>query len=335
MMSMDEQPLVTVLTPVYNGEDFLAECIESVLAQTYNNFEYIIVNNCSTDRSLEIALSYAKKDPRVRVHNNETFVGVIANHNIAFGLISPAAKYCKVVSADDIIYPDCIMRLVEIGESDPSVGLVGSYQQRGKYIRWQGFPYPKAVMTGREICRQIFLGGNPSFGFGAPTSLLYRADLVRDKRGFYPNSSAEADTSACFKHLKDSNFGFVYQVLCSEKTHEATQSSKSAKLNRYASSCLRDLKEYGPLYLSKDECERLLDEQLKGYYAFLAVNIFRFRDKEFREYHRSRLEELGYPISTFKLLRAVVSKGFSEIVNPVQAVKKLTKRLERKAEAGH
>ena len=54
-MSLPHGPLVSVLTPVYNGEDYLAECIESILAQTYRNFEYTIVNNCSKDRSLEIA----------------------------------------------------------------------------------------------------------------------------------------------------------------------------------------------------------------------------------------------------------------------------------------
>ena len=61
-MSLGQEPLVTVLTPVYNGEDFLAQCIESILAQDYRNFEYIIVNNCSKDRTLEIAQSYAEKD---------------------------------------------------------------------------------------------------------------------------------------------------------------------------------------------------------------------------------------------------------------------------------
>ena len=60
-------------------------------------------------------MAYAKRDSRVRVHNNEKFVGVIENHNIAFSLISPAAKYCKVVSADDIIFPESIRRLVEVG----------------------------------------------------------------------------------------------------------------------------------------------------------------------------------------------------------------------------
>ena len=69
MTSMD-QPLVSVLTPVYNGEKFLAECIESVLAQDYQHWEYHIVNNCSTDGTLRIAQSYADKDPRIRVTTN-------------------------------------------------------------------------------------------------------------------------------------------------------------------------------------------------------------------------------------------------------------------------
>jgi len=60
-MKTHAQPLVSVLTPVYNGKEFLAECIERVLAQAYSNWEYIIVNNCSKDRTLEIALEYAKR----------------------------------------------------------------------------------------------------------------------------------------------------------------------------------------------------------------------------------------------------------------------------------
>src|SRR5262245_48451206 len=130
-MSLPDGPLVSVLTPVYNGEDYLAECIESVLAQTYRNFEYTIVNNCSKDRSLEIALSYAKKDSRIRVHDNEQFVGVIENHNIAFRLVSGSAKYCKVVSGDDFILPEYLTKVVEFAEANPTVGIVGSYQLSG------------------------------------------------------------------------------------------------------------------------------------------------------------------------------------------------------------
>jgi glycosyltransferase involved in cell wall biosynthesis len=85
-MNMNE-PLVSVVTPVYNGETYLAECIESVLAQTYSNWDYLILNNCSTDGTLGIAEEYARRDKRIRIQSNETLLPIIANHNKAFNLI--------------------------------------------------------------------------------------------------------------------------------------------------------------------------------------------------------------------------------------------------------
>ena len=78
-MTKKSMPLVSVVTPCYNGEPYLAECIESVLSQTYDNFEYIIVNNKSTDNSLEIAHKYAAKDHRIRVVDNREFLSQIDN----------------------------------------------------------------------------------------------------------------------------------------------------------------------------------------------------------------------------------------------------------------
>jgi glycosyltransferase involved in cell wall biosynthesis len=325
-----EQPLVSVLTPVYNGADFLVQCIESVLGQTYQNYEYIIVNNCSTDRSLEIALAYAEKDKRIRVHNNQDFVGVIENHNIAFGLISPAVKYCKVVCADDFLFPDYLRRTIEVAEANPSVGIIGSYQLSGAYIKWQGFDYPGAVIAGRELCRRIFLGDDPTFGFGTPTSLTYRADLVRKSKAFYPNPSPHADTSACFKCLSESDFGFVHQVLSYERKHDATQSSASGKLERYASAYLNDLQQYGPSYLQQAELERLTHKCLHQYYNFLAVEyILGFRGKDFWNYHHERFAELGHPLTRMLLLKSAVTHLGREILNPVRAIKNLAKRLPK------
>ena len=327
-MSPYPEPLVSVLTPVYNGEDFLAECIESVLGQTFTNFEYLIINNCSTDRSLEIALSYAKKDNRIRVHRNDSFVGVIENHNIAFSLISPMARYCKVVSADDLIFRECLSRMVEVAEANPSVGIVGSYQLAGSGdVNWQGFQYPRSVLPGPEICRRIFLEGHPGFGFGTPTSILYRADLVRSGRAFYPNSSPHADTSACFDCLRHSDFGFAYQVLSYQRIHRETQSSRSAQINRYASAYLSDLIHYGPSYLSEDELQQLLKKRLGDYHRFLAVNLIPFRGKDFWNYHKTRLAELGYPLTPATMLKAAAITLLREIGNPEQALRRLWKHI--------
>ena len=155
-MTKSEQPLVSVLTPVYNGEAYVRECIESVIAQTYTNWEYIIVNNCSRDRTLELASEYTR-DPRIRVETNPSFLPIIANHNRAFSLISPDSKYCKVVSADDWLFPEALSRLVEVAENHPSIGLVGSYQLSGGndtwYVRNYGLPYNATFVKGRDMCR--------------------------------------------------------------------------------------------------------------------------------------------------------------------------------------
>src|SRR2546422_11003588 len=98
------KPLVSVVTPVYNGESYLRECIDSVLAQTYSNWDYTIVDNCSSDRTLEIALEYAARDSRIRVHRNEIFVRVNENFNNAVRQISAQSQYCKVVAADDWLF---------------------------------------------------------------------------------------------------------------------------------------------------------------------------------------------------------------------------------------
>src|SRR5260370_19743157 len=130
-MTTTEQPHVSIVTPVYNGALYIRECIESVLAQTYLNWEYSIVNNCSTDGTLQIIEEYVTKDNRIRVHNNDKLLDIIANHNRAFRLISPDSKYCKDVSADDWLYPECLERMVRVAEDHPSVGIVGSYQLSG------------------------------------------------------------------------------------------------------------------------------------------------------------------------------------------------------------
>jgi len=333
-MNPNSEPLVSVVTPVYNGAQYLRECIESVLAQTYSNWEYIIVNNCSTDGTLQIAEEYARQDDRMRLYSNDTFLDIIANHNRAFRLISRQSKYCKQVSADDWIFPECLTRMVTVAEANPSVGIVGSYQLSGDIVKWQGFQYPQTVVSGREmgrrnfLQRQVFVKGQPLLGFGDPTSLMYRSDTVRRSAAFFPNSSPHADTSACFEILQHSDFGFVYQVLSYERNHAESQSSASQRVNRQLPQNLSDLLHYGSAYLCENELERQVCETLKRYQRFLAVNYFlESRGKEFWDHHKGRLRELGYPLTYFALLKAAVLTVLQESVNPLQAIEKVWRHV--------
>ena len=245
----EADPLVSVITPVYNGERYLVDCIKSVLAQTYHNFEYIIVNNCSTDRTLEIAESYSNKDTRIKIVSNNEFVSVIENHNIAFKLISNSSKYCKVVSADDWIYPECISTLVELAEGNPAVGIVGAYAIHGHGIEFPGVPTDTSVFSGRQVCRNFLLGSIDVFG--SPTTVLYRSALVRSCDAFFPHCRPNADMGSCLVHLQSCDFGFVHQILSFERIHNEAVSANLQDLNSFFVDRLEFVSEYGHIYLTK------------------------------------------------------------------------------------
>ncbi len=301
-MTSDNQPLVSVVTPVHNGEKFLDQCIESVLRQTYTQWEYIIVDNCSTDRTADIAAHYARSDARIRVIRNEQFVGVNQNHNIAFRRISPDSRYCKPVHADDWLFPDCIRQMVQVAEEHPSVGIVSAYRLDGAQVTLQGLPYPSTLVPGHQVCRQSLLG--EYYVFGSPTSLLIRSDLIRQRSTFFPETSPHADTESCYDVLRDWDFGFVHQVLTFTRRHPEAGSSRSQRWNTYLLLQLRLLKIYGPVYLSVEEYQQLHKATMKEYYSFLASKTLGRMEKGFWDFHRNGMQELGYPFSRSRLVRS-------------------------------
>jgi glycosyltransferase involved in cell wall biosynthesis len=332
-MNLKSQPLVSVVTPVYNGEKYLAECIESVLAQTYQNWEYIIVNNCSTDQSLEIAQHYALKDARICVHNNSQFLALMQNWNHALGQISPASKYCKVVHADDWIFPECIEAMVKVAEAYPSVGMVSSYRLNENRVDLDGLPYPSTVVPGREICRLSLLGGNKLYPFGSPTSLLIRSDLIRRRQAFYNESNIHADTEACYEILQSADYGFVHQVLTYTRRHNESMTSFNHNFNTDIVGRMIVLKKYGPIYLSKEEYEEVLEREIQGYHGFLARSMFVRKGKEFWVYHKNALKELGISFSWVRLIRPLFFEVMGRLLhakltarNIVNFVKKGKKR---------
>ena len=158
-------------------------------------------------------------------------------------------------------------------------------------VRWAELPYPSNFIPGREIARSQLLGG--PYVFGSPTSTMYRSDLVRAEESFFPNDSPNADTSAIYKSLLQSDFGFVHQVLSYERIHGEAISAECRSLNSFPSSKLSDLVEYGPSFLTPEELSRRKDEILDYYYHFLGVSVFHRQRKDFWEYHKRRFRECG------------------------------------------
>jgi len=308
--TMNLEPLVSIITPVYNTEKYLAECIESILAQTYQNWEYIIVNNCSTDRTLEIAKKYAEKDARIRIHNNQKFFTLIQNHNVAFQQISPRSGYCKVVHADDWLFPDCIAKMVEVGEKYPSVSIIGSYRLDDVWVNCDGLPYPSTIVSGREICRSTFLGN--IYVFGSPTTTLIRSNFIKNRKPFYNENNLHADREVCYDLLQNSDFGFVHQVLTYTRRENEAMSSFARRFNTFLLGELIILKKYGPLYLDGKEFKTLFNRMIKKYCIFLGKNFLKFKEKEFWKYHRDGLRENGfkrlvYPMNAIIFLKRVLN----------------------------
>jgi glycosyltransferase involved in cell wall biosynthesis len=328
-MNTKEAPLVSVITPVYNGAEYIAECVESVLAQTYKNFEYIVVDNCSKDATVEIVRRYAARDQRIILREMTEFVGVIENHNRAFRMMSPESKYCKVVSADDWLYPECLTAMVELSEANPSVGMVGSYSIAGKQVLWDGLEYEKKVVPGHEICRSTLTGG--PYVFGSPTSLLYRSDLVRTRKEFYPNSNPHADTSACYQSLEHADFGFVHQVLSYTRVHSDSQTSHSLKSGTINRALISDMAKYGPLYLSEEELKTNLNHRLDKYYVWLAPALLEQSfSRKFIEQQKAGLREIGFELDNARLLKGFAARGVELLREPQASLAKALDRAKRR-----
>jgi glycosyltransferase involved in cell wall biosynthesis len=328
-VNSNQQAIVSVVTPVYNEESYLGECIESVLAQTYKNWDYTIIDNRSTDRTLDIARKYAAQDSRIRVHSNETFIRAVENQNVAFRHISPESKYCKLVFGDDWLFPECLERMVTVAEEHPNVAIVGAYGYgfHGTGVVWDGLPYHSPVVPGRDLCRASLLGG--PYVFGTATSLLFRSDIVRSREAFYNESNLHADSEACFELLEHHDFGFVHQVLTFSRVKPDSLTSFSKRFNTYLPDRLYILMKHGPKYLTTDELKHQIDESFRDYYNYLGIEVFKRRDRKFWSFHRKKLAMLGYPLSTARLVAYAVYSAMDVVLNPKRSADAAVRKLTR------
>jgi glycosyltransferase involved in cell wall biosynthesis len=325
------RPLVSIVTPVHNEAKHLPECIESVLAQTYRNWEYTIVDNQSDDASFEIAGRYAAKDARIRVLRNTTFLPALENHNNAIRQISKKSKYCKIVFADDWMFPECLERMMSVAEERASIGVVGSYCLHGTEVKCTGLPYRERLVSGREICRRHLI--DRVYVFGSANCVLYRADLVRRRRSFFNEENIHADTELCFALLEETDFGFVHQVLTFTRVRPHSLSTISSDLRTDFGGMLQIIVRYGRLYLSEAEFARCLADHLGAYYRFLAKALLQNRDRRFWRYHAGQLKIAGVNLNKLRLARALVETMCDAALRPKDTAERLVRANRRRAEA--
>jgi glycosyltransferase involved in cell wall biosynthesis len=176
-------PLVSVLMTSFNREKFIGAAIESVLASTYKNFELIICDDASKDKTVEIAKLYADQDKRIRLYINEKNLGQFPNRNYAASLAS--GKYIKYVDSDDLIYPSGLEILVTMMEKYPEAGYgLCSLEQDRERV----YPF---MLTPKEAYERHFIKNIPLF-HKAPLSSIIKKETFKSVNGF-SNSFGEGD----------------------------------------------------------------------------------------------------------------------------------------------
>ena len=177
-----QTPLVSVILPVYNGEDHISECIESILSQTYKDFEFIIVDDASTDKTPGILSSFSEKDSRIKIFRNkknqrQTISATIACQN-AIG------KYIARIDADDVALHHRLERQVQFLENNPDFGLIGAWSDR---INDKGDVLNKWTVETNSLYLKWAFIFQTNF---AHASVMMQNDVAK-KVGYYQSPEAE------------------------------------------------------------------------------------------------------------------------------------------------
>ena len=176
-------PLVSVLMTAYNREKYIGEAIESVLASTYPNFELVIVDDASSDRTVEIARAYASRDERVKLYVNEKNLGQFENRNLAARLSN--GKYLKYLDSDDLLYPTGLDVLVSMMERFPDAGYgLCSLIQDDRRV----YPF---LLTPEQAYERHFIEKVQLFHKAPLSSIIKRA--AYDAVGGFTNPHGEGD----------------------------------------------------------------------------------------------------------------------------------------------
>lgn len=215
-------PKISVLMSVYNGEHYLREAVESILSQTFTDFEFLIVDDCSIDNSLSILREYGGKDKRIRIITNEFNIGLTKNLNKL--IKASKGEYIARFDCDDISLPDRFKEQVKYLDEHKNCGAISSWadiiDNQGKYLRTVKYP------TRDNELRKALIRYNPFFhsGLMVPRKIL-------DDVGFYDESWRFAqDYELYFRIAKKYELRNIPRVLLQyREIHGSITDSKNKK----------------------------------------------------------------------------------------------------------
>jgi glycosyltransferase involved in cell wall biosynthesis len=232
---MKKEPLVSVCLPLYNGEKFLAEAIQSVLNQTYQNFELIIADDGSKDRGPAIARELAKSDKRIKFQQNPKNLGLFQNYNECIRLAQ--GKYIKLFAQDDLFQPTILERMVQVLEENDSVSLVSCARtwldDNGNVI---------VPVSSNEMKMSCPFNSDRQFSghwistetlrefvnwLGEPCSMMFRKEQAGP--GFDTRFLQLGDIDYWYRLLEQGDYYFLAEHLCSFRKHSGSTTVKNRK----------------------------------------------------------------------------------------------------------
>mgnify|MGYP002631043758 CR=1 FL=1 len=222
-------PQITVAMPVYNGEGYVHLAIQTVLDQTYSDFELLIVDNCSTDGTLEVVKAFS--DPRIRLHVNSSNLGMVGNWNRSVELAT--GEYIKFLSHDDLLDPTCLEEQIAgfLQHKQENIGIVTCKKrvinQNGKNVMpGFGLRGQSRLISGRVAIRKSIRAGRNIIG--EPSVVLIKTSALRES-GLFELPEFTPDIKMWFKILQKSELYFIDKTLASYRISEKSTSSSVSK----------------------------------------------------------------------------------------------------------
>jgi glycosyltransferase involved in cell wall biosynthesis len=216
-------PVVSVLLTAYNREQFIAESIESVLAQTFQDFELIVVDDGSCDRTPAIIERYARTDPRIMMVVNERNLGDYPNRRKAAGLAR--GRFLKYHDSDDVMYRHCLVAMVEPLEAEPRAAFALSASRH-----WPGGPCPMLLTPSLAYAREFL--GSGLFQLG-PSSALFRSEVFHRLGGF-PDRGVASDYVFWLHACAQVNVLLVSGDLFYYRIHPGQELASPSRMDDYA-----------------------------------------------------------------------------------------------------
>jgi len=269
--------LVSVLLPVFNGAAYVRSAVESVLGQTYKNYEFIIVDNASTDGTAAILDDYIKES-RLRVIRNQSTVPRLENFRIAFDAASPDSRWYKFIGDDDCLMQGCLTEMIKAGERFDNVGLVASWYYNNSQLVKGMIEENEELVEGPAILKRMLVEPAARSTLFSPTSVLI-APAAYWAMGGFRTDLLHADAELFYRMLNFYDLAYVHKPLTAIGYHGSSgQALSTVRGDTFVEAYLiryRNLDQYNRVDLKWAEVERIKYNLVSDSVGYILARIAR------------------------------------------------------------